>query len=31
MTFGEVIAAPHRVVGGEERYAMPFFVMAENI
>jgi isopenicillin N synthase-like dioxygenase len=30
MTFGEVIAAPHRIVGGEERYAMPFFVMAET-
>lgn len=31
MSFGEIIAAPHRVIGGDERYAIPFFVMAENI
>lgn len=30
MSYGEVVAAPHRVVGGIERYAMPFFVMAEG-
>jgi len=30
MSYGEVVAAPHRVVGGDERYAMPFFVMAEG-
>lgn len=30
MSYGEVVAAPHKVVGGIERYAMPFFVMAEG-
>ena len=30
-TYKEIVAAPHRVVGGQERYAMPFFVMAENL
>ena len=30
-TYKEIVAAPHRVVGKLERYAMPFFVMAENL